>query len=104
MEAAAADPAISADVAASPAPLEALAAPAPEPTSEELLAAHVRLAQALQATRDDPEVPEPLGLGTDVLQGLLTGLVRVEASPNFVTPGDLLLRAAKLRTIADVER
>jgi hypothetical protein len=104
--AAPAEPAIAADLANAPVPLAA--APAalsdPEPSPEELLAAHIRLARALEASRTDPEPLEPLGLGTDLVKGLLYGLVKVEASPNFVTPGDLLLRACRLRTIAEATR
>jgi hypothetical protein len=104
--AASADPYITSDLADGPLPLAT--APAaladPEPTPEELLAAHIRLSRALEATREDPEPLEPLGIGTDVLKGLLQGLTKVQASPDFVTPGDLLVRATSLRTVADVVR
>jgi hypothetical protein len=103
--AAAADPMIAADLAETPAsavePAAAIAAP--EPTPEELLAAHIRLARALEQVRDDPEPLAPAGVSVDVLRGLLKGLVNIEASPNFVTPGDLLVRAQALNTVGQME-
>jgi hypothetical protein len=102
--AAGASPAIAADLDDMPSPLTIAprALSDPEPTEEELLAAHIRLAATLEQSRDDPEPLEPLGIGTDVLTGLLRGLVKVEASPNFVTPGDLHGRAHRLVTLGEV--
>lgn len=102
VEAASANPTIAADVpesALAAAPLTEM----PEPDDAQLLASHISFARALQATRDDAEAAVPLGLGTDLALGLLRGLINVEASPNFVTPGDLHVRATKLEQLDDLE-
>ena len=85
-------------------PTVTFAAPAPQPTNEDLLGSLAAFGLALQDTADGAKAPATFGIGSTIgsaaLKGAIKGIIDVSVDANFVTPRDL----AKTNSLTTIGR